>query len=126
MTRWDADAPNPGRGLRRRARRNPPPVLACRGGCGRRRGTWASSWLCRWCLAEEHEHLERESFRATRRRLAGRCAVCGGPWPDGSGCEFCPVMTPAELELELLDGGGEGGAAGVVSSPRLIQGEEVS
>jgi hypothetical protein len=21
-----------------------------------------------------------------------RCAVCGGPWPDGSGCEYCPAV----------------------------------
>lgn len=21
-----------------------------------------------------------------------RCAVCGGPAPDGSGCEFCPKI----------------------------------
>lgn len=112
MTRWGADAPNPGRGLRRRQRRNPPPVLACRGGCGRRRGTWAKSWLCRWCLLEDDAELKRESFRATRRRLAGRCAVCGGPFlePSGdvTGCEFCPAVEPAELELELLEGGDEG------------------
>ena len=25
------------------------------------------------------------------------CAVCGGPNPDGSGCEFCPAVTPEEI-----------------------------
>ena len=23
-----------------------------------------------------------------------KCAVCGGPFPDGSGCEFCPDIQP--------------------------------
>jgi hypothetical protein len=84
----------------RRFRPTPPPERVCRGGCGRKRRTWSSSWLCRFCLLEDQASLERESFRATRRRLAGRCTVCGGPYPDGSGCEFCPVVEPAELELE--------------------------
>jgi hypothetical protein len=26
-----------------------------------------------------------------------RCAVCGGPFPDGSGCEYCPNVGPPPL-----------------------------
>ena len=59
----------------------------CTGGCGRARYTYRDEWLCRFCLLESRAG---ESFRSTRRRLSGRCAVCGGPWPDGTGCEHCP------------------------------------
>ena len=27
--------------------------------------------------------------------MTARCVVCGGPYPDGSGCEYCPAV---ELE----------------------------
>ncbi len=74
-------------------RRAVPPSVPCRAGCGRRRRTWTASWLCRFCLLADRAAAP-ESFRATRRRLAGKCAVCGGPWPDGSGCEYCPAVEP--------------------------------
>lgn len=73
-------------------RRRIPPERQCRGGCGRTRRTWVESWLCRFCLLADRAAGPQESFRATRRRLNQRCAVCGGPWPDGTGCEFCPKV----------------------------------
>ena len=39
-------------------------------------------------------------IRALLRRRKGRCVVCGGPYPDGSGCEFCPAVDELELERE--------------------------
>lgn len=86
------------------------PVVSCRGGCGRKRRTWARSWLCRFCLLADRQAAP-ESFRATRRRLSGRCVVCGGPWPDGSGCEHCPAADeesggrPAEASTVAAEGG---------------------
>lgn len=29
---------------------------------------------------------------ATNAEAPARCAVCGGPFADGSGCEFCPKV----------------------------------
>lgn len=88
-------------GRRWYTRNRVPPEVSCRGGCGRTRRTWSRSWLCRFCLLDDRQ-ASPESFRATRRRLAGRCAVCGGPWPDGSGCEFCPKVEP-EGAVRLLE-----------------------
>ena len=31
-----------------------------------------------------------------------RCAVCGGPFPDGSGCEFCPDLTPEKRKPTVI------------------------
>jgi hypothetical protein len=38
-----------------------------------------------------------------------RCAVCGGPWPDGSGCEYCPAVAPSP---ETPENGGPEALAG--------------
>lgn len=48
-------------------RYQPPPEISCRGGCGRRRRTWARSWLCRFCLLAERE-ASPLSFREWRQR----------------------------------------------------------
>lgn len=64
------------------------PLVGCRGGCGRRRRTWRDSWLCRFCLLADRE-ASPESFRATQRRLNGRCPVCG---LNPCGCEFGPKV----------------------------------
>lgn len=66
-----------------------PPVVHCRGGCGRTRRTWTRSFLCRFCLLADRE-ASPESFTATRRRLAGVCVVCG---LDPCGCEFGPKVS---------------------------------
>lgn len=35
-----------------------------------------------------------------------RCVVCGGPFADGSGCEFCPGLTggmrPSASAVDML------------------------
>jgi hypothetical protein len=37
----------------------------------------------------------RDERRGSRSAVAApRCAVCGGPLADGSGCEFCPAVLP--------------------------------
>lgn len=46
-----------------------------------------------------------DRIRIDRPKGDGRCAVCGGPFPDGSGCEFCPAVDdspsggPSQLQL---------------------------
>ena len=32
------------------------------------------------------------SKAALERGIVSRCCVCGGPFADGSGCEFCPKV----------------------------------
>jgi hypothetical protein len=35
----------------------PKPKLACSGGCGRKRRTWATQWMCRHCLYRRDDLL---------------------------------------------------------------------
>lgn len=84
------------------------PLVSCRGGCGRTRRTWSRSFLCRFCLLEDRQ-ASPESFRATRRRLAGLCPVCG---LSPCGCEFGPKVegpgrAQAGASSRLTTGGGE-------------------
>lgn len=78
------------------------PVRQCRGGCGRTRRTWRETFLCRFCLLADRL-ASPESFRASARRINGRCVVCGGPYPDGSGCEFCPKVGVASEGGEAVE-----------------------
>lgn len=54
-----------------------------------------------WKRLEAEQRVERVTpIRALLRRRRGVCVVCGGPYPDGSGCEFCPAVDELELERE--------------------------
>lgn len=48
---------------------------------------------------DEKEEQRKDTEQAGGGRGRGpRCAVCGGPAPDGSGCEFCPKVFGHETE----------------------------
>ena len=57
-----------------------------------------------WKRLEAEQRVERVTpIRALLRRRKGACVVCGGPYPDGTGCEFCPAVD----ELEPAAKGGD-------------------
>ena len=56
-----------------------------------------------WKRLEAEQRVERVTpIRALLRRRKGACVVCGGPYPDGTGCEFCPAVD--ELEPAVRGG----------------------
>ncbi|MGH2998877.1 MAG: hypothetical protein ACRDNM_06210 [Gaiellaceae bacterium] len=77
-------------GLRRAAGPSRVPQHACAGGCGAR--VFREHTFCDRCTKQSAAVPAQESIRATLRRRKGQCVVCGGPFPDGSGCEFCPKV----------------------------------
>lgn len=49
---------------------------------------------------KEEQRKDTEQADGGRRGSDGpRCAVCGGPAPDGSGCEFCPKVFGEEVTV---------------------------
>lgn len=47
---------------------------------------------------DDEKEVQRENTEQADGARVGsggpRCVVCGGPAPDGSGCEFCPKVFP--------------------------------
>lgn len=74
-----------------RRRRPDPPLVSCVD-CGREVATWSRLPRCFPCARRARRQAAAGvgSIRALVRARNGRCAVCGGPYQDGSGCEFCP------------------------------------
>lgn len=48
------------------------------------------------CFGPEEKEVQRANTSQAEGGGEGsgrpRCSVCGGPFEDGSGCEFCPVV----------------------------------
>jgi hypothetical protein len=86
-----------------------PPLRLC--ACGRRYRAWDPDrpGRCHSCRRDASGALERArdpetSILAYHRARQGKCVVCGGPYPDGSGCEHCPSVDETRALLELRVG----------------------
>lgn len=73
----------------------PTPTRGC-AECGAPIRSWRTYVLCRTCIRNLRRRDQRDpkvtSLREYRRERDGKCVVCGGPYPDGTGCEFCPTV----------------------------------
>jgi hypothetical protein len=62
-------------------------------------------------------HLRLEPDCGTQADQPPRCVVCGGPWPDGSGCEHCPAV---DRPTETLDIQPEGQAGDIDENGEIV------
>ena len=71
-----------------------------------------------WKRLEAEQRVERVTpIRALLRRRRGACVVCGGPFPDGSGCEFCPAVDEQVVECHVDESAGQ--REGVIDEPKV-------